>query len=141
MVVAAWELNRAMEGAPLDVDGARTVIGEGGFYRVFGSEELKGDGVTITNPGARPVNLTIGIGGHPATEEPAHANGITLKRTILTRDGRAGRAGQREAGGRVDSWSFRAGWKKASFPAASWSPICCPPGSRSRPPSSDDEGA
>lgn len=87
MVVAAWELNRAMEGAPLDVDGARTVIGEGGFYRVFGPKELKGDGVTITNPGARPVNLTIGIGGHPAAEEPAHANGITVERTILTREG------------------------------------------------------
>ena len=87
MVVAAWELNRAMEGAPLDVGGTRMVIGEDGFYRVFGPKELTGDGVTITNPGARPVNLTIGIGGHPAAEEPAHANGITVERTILTREG------------------------------------------------------
>ena len=87
MVVAAWELNRALEGAPLTVDGARTVIGEGGFYRVFGSKDLKGDGVIITNPGTRSVNLTIGVGGHPAAEEPAHANGITLTRTILTREG------------------------------------------------------
>ena len=87
MVVAAWELNRAMEGAPLTVDGARTMIGKGGFYRVFGSKELKGDGVTITNPGTRPVKLAIGVGGHPAVEEPAHANRITLTRTILTREG------------------------------------------------------
>ena len=33
------------------------------------------------------MNLTIGVGGHPVVEEPAHANGITLKRTILTREG------------------------------------------------------
>ena len=87
MVVAAWELNRAVEGAPLTVDGAGTVIGQGGFYRVFGPEELKGDGVTIANPGSRPVNLTVGVGGHPTTEEPAYANGITVARTILTLDG------------------------------------------------------
>ncbi len=87
MVVAAWELNRAMEGALLTVDGAETRIGQGGFYRVFGPEELKGEGVTIANPGTRSVNLTIGIGGHPAAEEPAYANGITLTRTLLTREG------------------------------------------------------
>ena len=87
MVLAAWELNRAMEGAPLTVDGAGTLIGQGGFYRVFGPRELTGDGLTIANPGTRPVNLTVGVGGHPAFEEPAHANGITLKRTILTREG------------------------------------------------------
>ena len=87
MVVAAWELNRSLEGAPLTVDGARTMIGEGGFYRVFGSKELKGNGVTIANPGTRSVKLTIGVGGHPAAEEPAHANRITLTRTILTREG------------------------------------------------------
>ena len=87
MVVAAWELNRAMEGAPLTVDGAETRIGEGGFYRVFGPDELKGEGVNIANPGTRSVNLTIGIGGHPAAEEPAYANGIALTRTLLTREG------------------------------------------------------
>ena len=87
MVVAAWELNRAMEGVPLTVDGARTPIGRGGFHRVFGPGALAGDGVTVANPGTRPVDLVIGAGGHPATEAPAHANGITLQRTFLTQAG------------------------------------------------------
>ena len=98
MVVAAWELNRAMEGAPLTVDGAETRIGQGGFYRVFGPRELKGDGLTIANPGTRPVNLTIGVGGHPASEEPAYANGITLTRAILARDGEPAELGNLEQG-------------------------------------------
>ena len=46
MVVAAWELNRAMEGAPLTVDGARTMIGEGNVLpgvRLGGSEGRRRD--------------------------------------------------------------------------------------------------
>ena len=87
MVVAAWELNRAMEGAPITVAGVRVPIGQGGFYRAVKPEELEGDGLTIANPGTRPVNLMISVGGHPATDEPAYANGITMTRTILTREG------------------------------------------------------
>ena len=87
MVVAAWELDRAMEGAPLTVDGVTVPIGRGGFYRPVGPEELTGDGLTIANPGARPVSLTISVGGHPATDEPPYASGIAMTRTILTREG------------------------------------------------------
>lgn len=87
MVVAAWELNRAMAGVPLAVDGVRAPTGPGGFHRVVRPKELEGEGLSIANMGDRPVELMIGVGGHPATEEPAHAKGVTMERTVLTWEG------------------------------------------------------
>ncbi len=84
MVVAAWELTRAAAATALTVDGVPAPAGQAGFHRAMGSGELEGDGVTLGNPGDRPVRLLIGAGGHPVAEEPAHANGITITRTIRT---------------------------------------------------------
>jgi len=87
MVVAARELNRAMERTRLTVDGTPARIGPGGFHQVVGAADLEGDGLTVTNRGDRPVDLVIGVGGHPVAEEPASADGITMTRTFLTREG------------------------------------------------------
>ena len=87
MVVAAWELTRAAAATELTVDGVRAPTGQGGFHRAIGSREMEGDGVTLANPGDRPVKLLISVGGHPVTEEPAYANGLTVTRTIRTAAG------------------------------------------------------
>ena len=84
MVVAAWELTRAAATSDLTVNGVRASTGQGGFYRAIGSRELEDDGVNLGNSGDRPVKLLINVGGHPVTEEPAYANGITVTRTIRT---------------------------------------------------------
>ena len=87
MVVAAWELTRAAAATPITVDGVAAPSGQGGFYRAVDPEELDGEGVTIGNSGDKPVTLLISVGGHPATDEPRHANGIDIKRTIRTLNG------------------------------------------------------
>ena len=87
LAVAAWEINRAMARVPLSVDGVRVPAGRGGFHRVVRPKELEGEGLTIANTGDQPVELMIGVSGYPATEEPAHAEGVTMDRTFLTREG------------------------------------------------------
>ena len=87
MVVAAWEPTRAAAATPITVDGVAAPSGQGGFYRAVDPEELDGEGVTIGNSGDKPVTLLISVGGHPATDELRHANGIDIKRTIRTLDG------------------------------------------------------
>ena len=89
MVVAAWELTRAAARAELTVDGVRAVSEQGGFRHAVGSRELEGDGLTIGNPGDRPVKLLISVGGQPVAEEPAYASGISVTRTIRTPAGAA----------------------------------------------------
>lgn len=87
MVVAAWELTQAAAATPLTVNGVRVGAGQRGFRRAIDAEELQGDGVTIGNVGDGPVRLLISAGGHPMSDEPAHANGISLERTIRTLEG------------------------------------------------------
>ena len=84
MVVAAWELTRAAATTRITLDGVPAPARRGGFYRALGSRELAGDGMTLGNPGERPVKLLINVGGHPADDEPVHANSITVTRTIRT---------------------------------------------------------
>ncbi len=82
MAMAAWALTRAAPA--LTVDGAPVRTGDRGFHRTVGSRELEGDGVTLGNPGDRPVRLVITVEGHPMAEEPPHANGVGMMRTFAT---------------------------------------------------------
>ena len=76
-----------MAAAPLTVDGQSLPAGQGAFHRSLGLRELGDKGLTIANPGDRPVELAIGVGGIPVAEEPATTNGITIEHRFLTQDG------------------------------------------------------
>ena len=84
MVLAAWELTRAAATTRLTVDGVAAVTGQGGFHHAVASHALEGNGVTIGNPGDRPVKLLVSVGGQPVAEEPTYANGTSITRTIRT---------------------------------------------------------
>ena len=84
MVLAAWELTRAAATTRLTVDGVAAMTGQGGFHHAVASHALEGNGVTIGNPGDRPVKLLVSVGGQPVAEEPTYANGTSITRTIRT---------------------------------------------------------
>ena len=87
MVVAARELNRTTREAPPTRDGTLEVDGVASFHRVVEPHELADGGLKIRNAADRPINLIVGVGGHPAVEEPRVSNGATIARSVFTASG------------------------------------------------------
>ena len=87
MVVAARELNGTVREAPPTRDGTLEVDSRASFHRVVEPHELRNGGLNIRNATDRPINLIVGVGGHPAVEEPGLSNGATIERSVFTASG------------------------------------------------------
>ncbi len=87
MVVAAHELNRTVRKAPSTRNGSLEVDSRASFHRVVEPHELKDGGLKVRNVTDRPINLIVGVGGHPAVEEPRVSNGVTIARSVFTASG------------------------------------------------------
>lgn len=87
MVVAARELNRTTREAPPTINGTLEVDNRASFHRVVEPHELEDGGLKIRNSTDRPINLMVGVGGHPAVEEPRVSNGATIARSVFTASG------------------------------------------------------
>ncbi|MDE0058149.1 MAG: alpha-2-macroglobulin [Defluviicoccus sp.] len=87
MVVAARELNRTAREAPPARDGTLEVDSRASFHRLVAPRELRDGGLRIRNATDRPINLVVGVGGHPALEEPRVSNGATIARSVFTASG------------------------------------------------------
>jgi uncharacterized protein YfaS (alpha-2-macroglobulin family) len=83
MVLAAQAMARQGDQLSLAVDGAPHA---GSLFRRFRETALE-RGVTLENRGNAPVKLVVTTSGHPATQEPATAQGYAVERTFYKPDG------------------------------------------------------
>jgi uncharacterized protein YfaS (alpha-2-macroglobulin family) len=84
MVLAAQALARQAEGIALTVNRAPQ---KGAFYRTFREGALDTGPVAIANTGAAPVQVVVGIAGHPIGFEPALSRGFKVERAYYKLDG------------------------------------------------------
>ena len=90
-VLAARALSQKAKRARLKIDGKAHA---GALMRSFKAGKngkagaLAGNGVTISNEGAEPIDAVITVMGASATPEPAASHGLRLERSYYTLDGK-----------------------------------------------------